>query len=72
MVIKNSDNYYINAVCNNLKPFEDLKKKFLSRAADETRHEQVFRVVIKLQRRASGRVTILSAIVMASTWSWVT
>ena len=27
MVIKNSDNYYINAVCNNLKPFEDLKKE---------------------------------------------
>ena len=32
MVIKNSDNYYINAVCNNLKPFEDLIKEIFEKA----------------------------------------
>ena len=32
MVIKNSDNYYIKAVCNNLKPFEDLKKEIFEKA----------------------------------------
>lgn len=32
MVIKNSDDYYINAVCNNLKPFEDLKKEIFEKA----------------------------------------
>jgi hypothetical protein len=32
MVIKNSDDYYISAACNNLKPFEDLKKQIFERA----------------------------------------
>ncbi len=29
MLIKNSDDYYINPACENLKPFEDLKRQIL-------------------------------------------
>ena len=32
MVIKNSDDYYINAACDNLKPFETLKKEIFEKA----------------------------------------
>lgn len=32
MVIKNSEDYYINAACNNLKPFEDLKRQIFEKA----------------------------------------
>ncbi|MDF2738325.1 MAG: hypothetical protein K0S93_2185 [Nitrososphaeraceae archaeon] len=32
MVIKNSDDYYINAACDNLKPFEDLKRQIFEKA----------------------------------------
>ncbi|MFB5600423.1 MAG: MEDS domain-containing protein [Nitrososphaeraceae archaeon] len=30
--VKKSDDYYINAVCNNLKPFEDLKRQIFEKA----------------------------------------
>ena len=32
MAIENSDDYYINAACDNLKPFEDLKKRIFEKA----------------------------------------
>jgi hypothetical protein len=32
MIIKNSDDYYISAVCDNLKPFEDLKRQIFEKA----------------------------------------
>jgi hypothetical protein len=32
MIIENSDNFYINAACDNLKPFEDLKKLIFEKA----------------------------------------
>jgi len=32
MAIENSDDYYINAACDNLKPFEDLKKLIFEKA----------------------------------------
>ena len=32
IALKNSDNYYINAACDNLKPFEDLKKLIFEKA----------------------------------------
>ena len=32
IVIENSDDFYINAVCNNLKPFEDLKIQIFGKA----------------------------------------
>jgi hypothetical protein len=32
MEIKNGDDYYISAACDNLKPFEDLKKQIFEKA----------------------------------------
>jgi hypothetical protein len=39
MVIKNSDDYYINAACDNLKPFEDLKRQILEKATLDNKKE---------------------------------
>ena len=37
MIILNTDDYYINAACENLKPFEDLKKQILGKAILENK-----------------------------------
>ncbi|HET9806163.1 MAG TPA: MEDS domain-containing protein [Nitrososphaeraceae archaeon] len=39
MEIKNSDDYYINAACDNLKPFEDLKKEIFEKAILDNKKE---------------------------------
>jgi hypothetical protein len=39
MVIKNIDDYYINAVCDNLKPFEDLKRQIFEKATLDNKKE---------------------------------
>jgi hypothetical protein len=31
IIIKNTDDFYINATCDNLKPFEDLKKQIFEK-----------------------------------------
>jgi hypothetical protein len=39
MVIKNSDDYYISAACENLKPFEDLKRQIFEKAILDNKKE---------------------------------
>ena len=39
MIIKNSDDYYINAACENLKPFEDLKKQIFEKSILDNKKE---------------------------------
>jgi MEDS: MEthanogen/methylotroph, DcmR Sensory domain len=39
MIIKNSDDYYISAVCDNLKPFEDLKRQIFEKAILDNKKE---------------------------------
>lgn len=39
MIIKNSDDYYIDAACENLKPFEDLKKQISEKALLDNKKE---------------------------------
>gem|GEM_PF-2026232 len=39
MIIKNSDDYYISAACENLKPFEDLKKQIFEKAILDNKKE---------------------------------
>jgi hypothetical protein len=39
MIIKSSDDYYINAACENLKPFEDLKNQIFEKATLENKKE---------------------------------
>jgi hypothetical protein len=39
MAIENSDDYYINAACDNLKPFEDLKKLIFEKATLDNKND---------------------------------
>ena len=43
MIILNTDDYYINASCENLKPFEDLKKQIFDKSI--TLNKNVIRIV---------------------------
>ena len=47
MIIKNSDDYYINAACENLKPFEDLKKQIFEKAILDNKKE--IRIICDIQ-----------------------
>jgi hypothetical protein len=39
MIIANSDHYYVSAACDNLQPFEDLKKQITQKAIAENKKE---------------------------------
>ena len=39
MIIGNSDSYFVSAACDNLKPFEDLKKQITKQAITENKTE---------------------------------
>jgi hypothetical protein len=39
MIIENSDDYYIDAACDNLKPFEDLKRQIFEKATLDNKKE---------------------------------
>lgn len=39
MIIENSDDYYIDAACDNLKPFEDLKRQIFEKAKLDNKKE---------------------------------
>ncbi|HEX6671940.1 MAG TPA: MEDS domain-containing protein [Nitrososphaeraceae archaeon] len=39
IIIKNSDDFYINATCDNLKPFEDLKKQIFEKVILDCKKE---------------------------------
>ena len=47
MIIGNSDDYYINAACDNLKPFEDLKKIIFEKAILDNKKD--IRIVSDIQ-----------------------
>ena len=47
MIIENSDDYYINAACDNLKPFEDLKKIIFEKAILDNKKD--IRIVSDIQ-----------------------
>jgi len=47
MIIENSDDYYINAACDNLQPFEDLKKIIFEKAILDNKKD--IRIVSDIQ-----------------------